>query len=113
MRQCTQGLLVNCLNSVWALGIRWAQPFLLFCQRDIRSEVWVPPNREIDFGFGCDCVACVRASERSCVRGTIFQWQGLAVLICGVRLRRLSSRRMSKLKVLLNSDRRIVIALSQ
>ena len=42
-----------------------------------------PPNREIDFGFGCDCVACVRASERSCVREMIPLWLGLGARICG------------------------------
>ena len=28
----------------------------------------IPPNRDIDFGFGCDCVACVRACERAKLR---------------------------------------------
>jgi hypothetical protein len=31
----------------------------------MRAALALPPNREID--FDCDCVACVRASERSCV----------------------------------------------
>ena len=44
------------------------------------------PNWEID--FDCACVACVRASERSCVREMIPQWLGLAVRICGARRRR-------------------------
>ena len=52
------------------------------------SGVSPPPNREIDFGFGCDCVACVRASERSCVREMIPVWLGLAARICGTRRRR-------------------------
>ena len=29
------------------------------------SSVSTPPNWEIDFGFGCDCVACVRAKLRA------------------------------------------------
>ena len=33
----------------------------------MRAALALPPNREIDFDFDCDCVACVRASERSCV----------------------------------------------
>ena len=41
------------------------------------------PNQEIDFDFGCDCVACVRASERSCVREMIPLWLGLGARICG------------------------------
>ena len=51
----------------------------------MRATLVLPPNREIDFGFGCDCVACVRASERSCVREMIPMWLGLAIRICGVR----------------------------
>ena len=48
----------------------------------------LPPNREIDFDCACVCVACVRASERSCVREMIPQWLGLAARICGTRRRR-------------------------
>ena len=51
----------------------------------MRATLVLPPNREIDFGFGCDCVACVRASERSCVREMIPLWLGLGARICGVR----------------------------
>ena len=51
----------------------------------MRATLVLPPNREIDFGFGCSCVACVRASERSCVREMIPQWLGLAARICGTR----------------------------
>ena len=47
------------------------------------SGVSPPPNREIDFGFGCDCVACVRASERSCVCEMIPLWLGSGGQICG------------------------------
>ena len=43
----------------------------------------LPPNREIDFDCACVCVACVRASERSCERETILQWLGLGARICG------------------------------
>ena len=49
----------------------------------MRATLVLPPNREIDFGFGCDCVACVRASERSCVREMIPLWLGLGARICG------------------------------
>ena len=51
----------------------------------MRATLVLPPNREIDFGFGCVCVACERASERSCVREMIPLWLGLAIRICGVR----------------------------
>ena len=50
-----------------------------------------PPYREIDFGFGCDCVACVRASERSCVREMILLWLGLGARICGGPVRSVRS----------------------
>ena len=43
----------------------------------------LPPNREIDFDCASVCVACVRASERSCERETILQWLGLGARICG------------------------------
>ena len=43
----------------------------------------LPPNREIDFDCACVCVACVRASERSCVREAILQWLGVGARICG------------------------------
>ena len=43
----------------------------------------LPPNREIDFDCACVCVACVRASERSCVREMILQWLGAGARICG------------------------------
>ena len=33
----------------------------------MRAALALPPNREIDFDIDCDCVACVRASARSCV----------------------------------------------
>ena len=33
----------------------------------MRAAFSPAPNREIDFDFDCVCVACVRASERSCV----------------------------------------------
>ena len=33
----------------------------------MRAALALPPNREIDFDFDCDCIACVLASERSCV----------------------------------------------
>ena len=46
------------------------------------SDVSPPPNREIDFDCACVCVACVRASERSCERETILQWLGLGARIC-------------------------------
>ena len=52
----------------------------------------LPPNREIDFDCACVCVACVRASERSCVREMIPQWLGLAVRICGVPSRPVPTR---------------------
>ena len=29
----------------------------------MRAALALPPNREIDFDFDFDCVACVRASE--------------------------------------------------
>ena len=44
----------------------------------------LPPNREIDFDCACVCVACVRASERSCVREMVPVWLGLGGQICGV-----------------------------
>ena len=47
----------------------------------------LPPNREIDFDCACVCVACVRASERSCERETILQWLGLGARICGSSVR--------------------------
>ena len=68
----------------------------------MRATLVLPPNREIDFGFGCDCVACVRASERSCVREMIPVWLGLAGQSCGVcrrRRRRRPSGRRPRLKV--------------
>ena len=34
----------------------------------MRAALALPPNREVDFGFGCDCVACVRACERAKLR---------------------------------------------
>ena len=43
----------------------------------------LPPNREIDFDCACVCVACVRASERSCVREMIPLWLGSGGEICG------------------------------
>ena len=33
----------------------------------MKAALALPPNWEIDFDFDCVCVACVRASERSCV----------------------------------------------
>ena len=57
----------------------------------MRAALALPPNREIDFDCACVCVACVRASERSCERETILQWLGLGARICGssvVRRRR-------------------------
>ena len=51
----------------------------------------LPPNREIDFDCACVCVACVRASERSCERETILQWLGLDARICGASVRRPAS----------------------
>ena len=59
-------------------------PMLMLMRSEVggsESGVSSPPNREIDFGFGCDCV---RASERSCVREMIPVWLGLAIRICGV-----------------------------
>ena len=49
----------------------------------MRATLVLPPNREIDFGFGCDCVACVRASERSCEREMTPLRLGLGARICG------------------------------
>ena len=49
----------------------------------VRAALALPPNREIDFDCACVCVACVRASERSCERETILQWLGLGARICG------------------------------
>ena len=34
----------------------------------MRATLVLPPNREIDFGFGCGCFACVRACERAKLR---------------------------------------------
>ena len=42
----------------------------------VRAALELPPNREIDFDCACVCVACVRASERSCVREMIPLWLG-------------------------------------
>ena len=53
----------------------------------------LPPNREIDFDCACVCVACVRASERSCVREMIPLWLGLGARICGVPVRSVRSTR--------------------
>ena len=50
----------------------------------MRAALGLPPNREIDFDCACVCVACVRASERSCVREMIPLWLGVGGEICGV-----------------------------
>ena len=50
----------------------------------VRATLVLPPNREIDFDCACVCVACVRASERSCVREMIPLWLGSGGEICGV-----------------------------
>ena len=49
----------------------------------VRATLVLPPNREIDFDCACVCVACVRASERSCVREMIPLWLGAGGRICG------------------------------
>ena len=49
----------------------------------MRAALALPPNREIDFDCACVCVACVRASERSCVREMIPLWLGSGGEICG------------------------------
>ena len=49
----------------------------------VRAALALPPNREIDFDCACVCVACVRASERSCVREMIPLWLGAGGEICG------------------------------
>ena len=49
----------------------------------MRATLVLPPNREIDFDCACVCVACVRASERSCVREMIPLWLGSGGEICG------------------------------
>ena len=49
----------------------------------MRATLVLPPNREIDFDCACVCVACVRASERSCVREMIPLWLGSGGRICG------------------------------
>ena len=51
------------------------------------SDVSPPPNREIDFDCACACVACVRASERSCVREMIPPWLGASGQIRGGAVR--------------------------
>ena len=48
----------------------------------VRAALALPPNREIDFDCACVCVACVRASERSCVREMIPLWLGSGGEIC-------------------------------
>ena len=57
------------------------------------SDASPPPNREIDFDCACACVACVRASERSCVREMIPLWLGSGGEICGYPSVRPSGRR--------------------
>ena len=63
-------------------------PYLIIYKLEVGGVVQalvLPPNREIDFDCACVCVACVRASERSCVREMIPLWLGLGARICGVR----------------------------
>ena len=90
---------LGCFSGCWPCAhrcqpSRWPLPLNLLISCKLVFWVYIggwgcgagfspTPNREIDFDCAYVCVACVRASERSCVREAILQWLGVGARICG------------------------------
>ena len=76
----------------------------------------LPTGKSISVSVALALRACVRASERSCVREMIPQWLGLAARICGTRPVVVVVVRAAvpiESSSFLNSDRCILIAMTQ